>query len=123
MRIIYLLVVLLSLSGCFGLNVKTEPEEKPRLSIKNPDPIQLTDIKFVVVTKDNIDKILKDLETKGTKPILLGISVADYKVLAMNIEQIKVYIILLQNILDKYRTYYEPSNKVIPIAPFKSFAK
>ena len=93
--------------GCSWLNIKTEPVEKPKLEIKLPDPIQLGDVQFLVVTRANAEQKFKELEKKGLKPVIIGLSGNSYKVLALNMQQIQNYIVLLQEIIKQYQVYYE----------------
>jgi hypothetical protein len=111
-------LLFIGMVGCSWLNIKTEPVEKPKLEIKLPDPIQLGDIQFLVVTRTNVEQKFKELEKRGLKPVIIGLSGNGYKVLALNMQQIQNYIQLLQEIIRQYQNYYE--GPAVPPAGFYS---
>ena len=100
-------LILLSLLGCTPLQIDSNPIVRPTLNLPSPDPIQLSDIHFITITKDNAIQVLEDLEKKGLKPVVIAITGNDYKILAVNINNIKDYIILQNEIIKKYKDYYE----------------
>lgn len=102
---------LILLSGCSAF-YKCEPAERPKLAIENPAPLKLNDIILLTVTKENAEAKFAELEKKGLKPVMISLSGRDYKLLALNLDKIKNYILLLQDILTKYRAYYESSEEV-----------
>lgn len=95
------------LTGCSALHIISEPVDKPALNIEYPAPLELDDIEFYVLTKDNAIQVLDELEKKGLKPVIIGLSGKGYKVLALNIDKIKNHIELLNEIIKKYKEYYE----------------
>jgi hypothetical protein len=105
-KLLFVLFALM-LSGCSGLSIWTTPVEKPKLNIADPEPLQLDGVTFLVVTKENALAVLNDLEKKGLKPVIIGLSGKDYKVLALDINKIQNYIATLEEIIKKYREYYE----------------
>jgi hypothetical protein len=102
-------LLFLVLSGCSLLHIQTEPVEKPKLEIKLPDPLALGNINFLVVTRENAESKFVELEKKGMKPVMFSISGTDYKILAVNMQQIQNYIEQLQEIIKQYQLYYEGS--------------
>jgi hypothetical protein len=75
--------------------VITKPTEKPALTLKDPEPLELDKVKFTIVFDDNGEP-------------LFALSEQDYKNLASNTDQIKNYILLQKKIIKLYRDYYEP---------------
>ena len=104
----YLLALLLvSLIGCSPLVVDTKPVDKPALNLPNPDPIVMDKIQFITVTKENAPAVFAALEKKGLKAVIIGLSGTDFKILAMDLNKIKDFMILQQDLINKYKSYYE----------------
>ena len=105
-------VLLTGCAGIFGPSVKqieTVKVEvgKPALNLPNPEPLKLRETKWVVVTKENADKIFEELEAKG-QPVALFARTADgYEALSINIADIKTFSGTQKEIIIKYRDYYE----------------
>ena len=96
-EVILLVLLLVMSSGCAPQKIITEPIEKPRLSLQDPDPLALSDVTFVVVTRQNAESVFKDLEAKGLKPVLVALSGTDYKLLAINMADLEKFIVLEKN--------------------------
>ena len=106
-RLLILVSILFLVSGCSMLRVLTSPIEKTPLSLVELDPLELNNVEFVVVTRDNAMQILDAFEKQGKKPVIIGMSGKDYKILAIDIDKIKNYIELQKEIIRKYKEYYE----------------
>jgi hypothetical protein len=112
---ILLLSSVVLLSGCaslFGPSVKqieTVKVEvsKPALNLPNPEPLKLRETKWVVVTKENADKIFEELEAKGQPVALFALTADGYEALSINIADIKTFIGTQKEIIIQYRDYYE----------------
>lgn len=101
------LLFVLLLSSCSTLDVTTTPIEKLPLNISDPAPIQLEQITFLVLTKENAEATLETMEKAGKSPVIFGLTPDDYRALSVNVDSIKNYLILQKEILLKYREYYE----------------
>lgn len=112
---ILLLSSVVLLTGCasiFGPSVKqieTVKVEvsKPALNLPNPEPLKLRETKWVVVTKENADKIFEELEAKGQPVALFALTADGYEALSINIADIKTFIGTQKEIIIQYRDYYE----------------
>ncbi len=102
-----ILISFFLLTGCSVLDISTKPVDKPALNISNPDALELDDVEIYVLTKDNSIQELDDLEKKGLKPVIIGLSGKGYKILALNVDKIKNHIEVLNEIIKKYKDYYE----------------
>lgn len=100
----YVLVALF-LTSC---SVFTTPiDTKPPLNLKDPEPVVMRDVEFVVIHKENAEKAFSDLEKSGEEPVLFALPGEDYKNLAANTQRLKAYIKTQQKIIRLYREYYE----------------
>jgi len=51
------------------------------------------------------------MEEQGLDPVLFGLSDEDYQLIAKNFAQIRNQLKITNDILDKYKEYYEPKEK------------
>lgn len=72
-----------------------------------PKSVSLTNIKFYVVTKDNLNNFLKTFEKENNDVVFYAISVKDYENIALNVAELRRYI----NQQDKVILYYETAVK------------
>lgn len=68
-----------------------------------PKPLQLTDTRVFVVTKDNVDEFLAEFEKTYGEIAFVALSMKDYENLALNIADIKRYLEQQKQII----VYYE----------------
>lgn len=101
-KLIVLLILVLS-SGCIKRNNCPTLVEKQPLALPAPEPVDLRDVNFLVIKKNNIDKIL----AKQKDPVLFCVNGDGYKDLALNLKDLTNYILVEKDILEKYRSYYE----------------
>ena len=115
-KVIWLLPVMaLFLIGCAGNKVQPEPkvviqkeiEKKLPLNIANPAPLELDNIKWIIVTEENIDEIWQQLRDDNEGVALFALRHGDYEALAMNIVEIRQLIGEYVVILKQYKEYYE----------------
>ena len=108
------LMVCLLLSGCSiggEKKIKIFSVEQPRekLNYEMPTPLQLEEIKWIIITSENADEVFKKLEEAGIDPVLFGITDKDFQVLARNFAQIRQKLQETNNLLEEYKKYYEDS--------------
>ena len=109
-----LVVVLLIFSGCSTfrsekqIEVITEEIEKPKLNLGAVEPLDLKPVKWIVLTRENVEEVFTNLEKDGKSVALFALDTDTYEILAVNMEDIKRYILTQKTILVKYKEYYEP---------------
>ena len=109
-----LVVVLLTFSGCSTfrsekqIEVITEEIEKPKLNLDAVEPLDLKPVKWIVLTRENVEEVFTNLEKDGKSVALFALDTDTYEILAVNMEDIKRYILTQKTILVKYKEYYEP---------------
>ena len=82
--------------------IKTEVPIQTR-----PKPVSLSNVKFYVVTKDNLNSFLKTFEKENNDLVFYAMSVKDYEKVSLNIAELRRYI----NQQDKIIVYYEKAVK------------
>jgi hypothetical protein len=101
------------LSGCSMFAREPEKEivtvtkvVKPTIPVvERPKPLTLTDVEFYVVTEDNFDEFKERFLKENGDFVFYAVSVRDYENLALNMAEIKRYILQQKEII----IYYERS--------------
>lgn len=65
----------------------------PNIPIQNrPDPVDLRDVQFYVVTRDNLDEFEQRFMANNDEFVFVALSIDDYEDLALNMADIRRYI-------------------------------
>ena len=109
---VILVLLIIALTGCSiggERKIKLFSVEKPRekLNYEMPTPLQIEEIKCIIITSENADEVFKRLEEAGIDPVLFGITDKDFQVLARNFAQIRQKLQETNNLLEEYKKYYE----------------
>ena len=108
-----LVVIASFLSGCSitpivkQVEVSTTAVEKLPLSLPDPQPLELQEVEWIIVTEDNIEEVWQLLRDKNEGVALFALRHGDYEKLALNIKDIRATIGEYVVVLKKYREYYE----------------
>tara|TARA_B100001057_G_scaffold99913_1_gene96894 strand:- start:205 stop:654 length:450 start_codon:yes stop_codon:yes gene_type:complete len=113
---VILVLLILALTGCSiggEKKIKIFSVEKPRenLDYPMPTPLQMEEIKWIIITSKNADEVFKKLEEAGIDPVLFGVTDKDFQVLARNFAQIRQKLQETNNLLEEYKKYYEDTGK------------
>ena len=105
----YLMIwsLLLVISGCSSV-----PEIQERIVYVNkeipvkesPEPVDLHDVEWFVVTADNVDDFLLEYQDKTGDMVFFAISVPHYENLSLNLAELRRYIEAQQGIIVYYET-------------------
>ena len=110
--IVSVLVFGLLLNGCAGLavkeisNYKIEKKREP-LNLPNPKPLELIDVEWIVVTKDNVDEVMEKVKAEGGDYALFAVTDEGYKKLSTNFADIRNKLYEQNQIILSYKEYYE----------------
>ena len=108
------LILITSLTSCSGVKqleiFKTEVERE-KLDLKKPTPLELEQLRWIIITSENAEEVFKKLEEQGIEPVLFGLTDKDFELLAKNFARIRNQLKITNDLLDKYKQYYEPENK------------
>ena len=102
-----LTIFLTSCSGVKKLEIFKEEVPRAKLNIEKPTPLQLENLKWIIITSENAEEVFKKLEADGIDPVLWGLTDKDFELLAKNFAQIRNKMVETNAILDKYKEYYE----------------
>lgn len=116
-------VVSLLLSGCASLGslnpfgsskdvkpveIKTKAEERTRLNLSEPAPLNLSAPTFIIITPENADEVWNGLKEGNDDIVLFGLTDQGYEKLAILIAELRNFINTQRMIIQQYREYYEP---------------
>ena len=110
---IMLAVAVLFLVGCSStpkvkeVAITTTAIEKLPLSLPNPQPLELQEVEWIIVTEENIEEVWQLLRDKNEGVALFALRHGDYERLALNIKDIRATIGEYVVVLKQYREYYE----------------
>ena len=109
-----MLIPLIFLTNCSGvkqLSIFKEEVKRQELNLDKPTPLQLEKIKWIIINSENADEVFKKLEEQGIDPVLFGLTDKDFQLIAKNFAQIRNQLKITNDLLDKYKEYYEPTDK------------
>ena len=108
------LILITSLTSCSGVKqleiFKTEVERE-KLNLKKPTPLELEQLQWIIITSENAEEVFTRLEEAGIDPVLFGLTDKDFELLAKNFARIRNQLKITNDLLDKYKEYYEPEKK------------
>lgn len=93
-KILSIILFAILLSGCSiggEKKIKLFSVEKPRekLDYPMPTPLQLEQVKWIIITSENAEEVFAKLEAAGIDPVLFGLTDKDFEILAKNFAQIR----------------------------------
>jgi hypothetical protein len=70
-----LLILATFLTNCSSikqLSIFKEEVKRQELNLDRPTPLQLEQIKWIIITSENADEVFKKMEEQGLDPVLFG---------------------------------------------------
>ncbi len=115
-KIISVIALSLFLNSCGLLPEKTisifsMEKSREKLNLKTPTLEEMEKLRWIVITSNNATEVFAKMKAEGLDPVLFGLSDEDYELLAKNFAQIRSTLKQTQDILDRYKEYYEGQNK------------
>ena len=104
------LILITSLTSCSGvkqLEIFNQEVEREKLNLNKPTPLELENLRWIIITSNNAEEVFKKLEEQGIDPVLWGLTDKDFELLAKNFAQIRNQLKITNDLLDKYKEYYE----------------
>ena len=104
------LILCLLLSGCSGvktLEIFKKEVEREKLNLDKPTPLELENLRWIIINSNNAEEVFKKLEESGIDPVLWGLTDKDFELLAKNFARIRNQMKITNDLLDKYKEYYE----------------
>ena len=114
LNVLLLLILSIFLTNCSGvkkLSIFKEEVKRQELNLEKPTPLQLEKVRWIIINSENADEVFKKLEEEGLDPVLFGLTDKDFQLIAKNFAQIRNQLKITNDLLDKYKEYYEPTPK------------
>ena len=114
LNVLVLLILTTFLTNCSGVKqLEIFKQEVPRenLNLEKPSPLELENLRWIIITSKNAEEVFKKLEEQGIDPVLWGLTDKDFELLAKNFARIRNQLKITNDLLDKYKEYYEPEVK------------
>lgn len=111
LNVLVLLTLITFLTSCSSvkkLSIFKEEVAREKLNLNTPTPLELENLRWIIITSDNADEVFKKLEEQGIDPVLWGLTDKDFELLAKNFARIRNQLVVTNKLLDKYKEYYEP---------------
>ena len=80
---------------------------RAQLNLEKPTPLQMEQLQWIIITSENAEEVFKKLEEQGIDPVLWGLTDKDFELLAKNFARIRNQMKITNDLLDKYKEYYE----------------
>lgn len=104
------LTILSIISGCGSLPkeifVSAEPIEKPKLILPKSDELDLRDVEWVILVKENWEEQWAKLEKSGEALAFFATTDSGYENLGLNYSDLRAFIQQQDAIIAAYRSYY-----------------
>ena len=92
--------------------VTTVAQEKTPLNIPNPDPLQMRDVEWIIVTKDNAMEIFEEIKSGGGEYSVFAVTDTGFEALSLNFSDIRNRLAEQRQIIISYKKYYEPVDEL-----------
>ena len=99
--------IITNCSGVKSLSIFKEEVKRQELNLNKPNPLVLERIKWHIITSENAEEVFAKLEAEGIDPVLFGLTDKDFQLIAKNFAQIRNQLKVTNELLDKYKEYYE----------------
>lgn len=103
-------LALLAVTGCGTTSqIITKPQivERPKMTVPTPMAVNQLPVEWVVLTRDNFETKIKEIEAEGGSLVFFAISPQGYQNLSLNIAELRRYIQQQGNIIVTLKEYYE----------------
>jgi hypothetical protein len=106
-----LVILLTSCSGVKKLNIFKQEVPRAQLNLEKPTPLELEQLRWIIITSENAEEVFQKLEEQGIDPVIFGLTDKDFELLAKNFARIRNQLKITNDLLDKYKEYYETDVK------------
>ena len=89
------------------IQVTTIEVSKTPLNLPNSDPLQLQDVEWIIITKDNAMEIFDKLKAAGGEYALFAVEDTGYEKIQVNYTDIRNKLAEQKQLLLAYKEYYE----------------
>ena len=94
------------------IQVTTVEVSKTPLNIPDPDPLQMYEVEWIIVTKDNAMELFEQLKSDGGEYSVFAVTDTGYEAIQINYTNIRNILAEQRQIIISYKEYYESSDEV-----------
>ena len=80
---------------------------RAHLNLEKPTPLELEQLRWIIITSENAEEVFRKLKEQGIDPVLFGLTDKDFEMLAKNFARIRNQLKITNDLLYKYKEYYE----------------
>jgi len=95
------------------IEVSSKPVDKPTLTLPNADELNLRDVDWVIITPENFEEAVAELEKTGRPVAFFALTDKGYENLGLNLSDLRAYIQQQQAIIAAYKGYYEKAEEAL----------
>lgn len=109
-NIVLVIVISFFLASCSSikeLQILTVDEPRPTLVVPSVDQLDMDNIKWVIVTPENVQEVFQDLKDKNIRLALFSLTSDGYQSISINNANIIKLIKQQKSIIAAYEQYYE----------------
>lgn len=107
----FLVLIICALTGCSvgekKIKIFSVEEPRQKLDYPMPTPLQMEEVRWIIINSENADEVFKKLTEQGIDPVLFGLTDKDFELLAKNFAQIRAKLQETNILLEEYKKYYE----------------
>lgn len=96
-----------------SVTYKAEPIKRPELVLPDTATLNMRNVDFMVLTRENVEEKFKAIEERGDPIVIFGLGAQHYEDLSLNIADILELLAQQDAVIIAYREYYEQTEKVI----------
>lgn len=85
----------------------TAPLERPDIVLPGVDKIKARDVKWIVVTEDNVAQVFADLKKSGANLVLFAVTDKGYEAISLNMADLLKLAKQQRTVIGAYETYYK----------------
>ena len=123
-NVLALSILTISLSGCASLSglwgdkpkpleVVKKAEERTKLNLPEPKPLDLQSPKWIIITPENSSEVWSRVKEKNEDVVLFALTDQGYEKLAIMIAELRNFINTQRIIIQQYKQYYENQDKQV----------
>ncbi len=110
-------LIILLLSSCSTpvkqIQVTAKPIEKPELILPDVDTVEMSDVKWIIITEENYEKVFADLKKNGRPLAVFGLTDKGYASLGTNLSSIRALVQQQKTIIAAYEAYYKNAEEAL----------
>ena len=106
-----LVTFLTSCSSVKELSIFKEEVPRQQLNLQKPTPLEMEKIHWIIITSENSEEVFAKMKEDGMDPVIFGLTDNDFQLLSKNFARIRNQLKVTNDLLDKYKEYYESSEE------------